>query len=137
MKKIALSDSAKAELTVLCNALEEIVTHTIATFAHHDLTAASHVEPIEEVIDKLKDEIRARHIMRLQAGNCTVEAGFVLSDILTNIERVSDHCSNIAACVLESGAHQLSLHEMARAIRSRDTDFNKQELQYEQKYALQ
>ena len=135
-KKIVLSDKAKNELTVLCNALEEIGEHTVATFSRHDLTAASHVEPLEEVIDKLKDEIRARHIARLQTGNCTVEAGFVLSDILTNIERVSDHCSNIAACVLESDEHKLSLHEMARAIRARNSDFDTQETLYEKKYAL-
>ena len=135
-KKISLSESALRELTVLCNALEEIVQHTIATFSRHDLVAASHIEPLEEVIDKLKDEIRARHIARLQNGNCTVEAGFVLSDILTNIERVSDHCSNIAACVLESATNKLSLHENARTIRSTDTDFDVQEHQYEQKYAL-
>jgi len=135
-KKISLSESALRELTVLCNALEEIVFHTIATFSKHDLAAATHVEPLEEVIDKLKDEIRARHIARLQSGNCTVEAGFVLSDILTNIERVSDHCSNIAACVMESDENKLSLHENTRTIRSTDTDFDVQEHQYEQKYAL-
>ncbi|MBQ7365225.1 MAG: Na/Pi cotransporter family protein [Clostridia bacterium] len=135
-KKIALSESAMRELTILCNALEEIVQHTIATFSQHDLVAASHIEPLEEVIDKLKDEIRARHIARLQSGNCTVEAGFVLSDILTNIERVSDHCSNIAGCVLESAEHKLSLHENTRTIRSTDTDFDEQEHQYEEKYSL-
>ncbi len=135
-KKITLSDSANHELSVLFNALEEIVTHTLNTFSDHDLEAATHVEPLEEVIDKLKDEIRSRHIVRLQNGSCTVEAGFVLSDILTNIERISDHCSNIAASVLESNENKLSLHESTRHTRLKEDVFKKEEHQYEKKYSL-
>ncbi len=135
-KKISLSDSAKKEISVLSAAMEEIIEHTFKTFSDHDLSAATHVEPLEEVIDKLKDEIRTRHIARLQSGNCTAEAGFILSDILTNIERISDHCSNVAACVVESAGHKLSLHESTRAIRATDTDFDEREHQYEVKYSL-
>ena len=135
-KKIQLSDTAIKELTVLCGALEEIVQHAVNTFAHHDLTAAGHVEPLEELIDDLKDTVRARHIQRLQGGNCTVEAGFVLSDILTNVERISDHCSNIAGCVLESDAHKLALHESIRALRSGNSEFDRQSKLYKEKYSL-
>lgn len=135
-KKITLSDAANRELTVLFGALEEIVTHTVNTFSHHDLNAAVHVEPLEELIDNLKDEIRSRHISRLQVGDCTVEAGFILSDILTNIERISDHCSNIAASVLESDNNRLSLHESTRLAREKTEIFENEEHQYEKKYSL-
>ena len=112
------------------------MTHTLNTFSHHDLEAATHVEPLEEIIDNLKDEIRSRHITRLQGGDCTVEAGFVLSDILTNIERISDHCSNIAASVLESDENKLSLHESTRHTREKGEIFEEQSHQYEKKYSL-
>ena len=97
----SFSGAAEAELQVLERALEEILTAAVDCFRADDPAAAKLVEPLEETIDRLTDEIRARHIHRLQSGECTVQLGFILNDLLTNLERVSDHCSNIAVCVIE------------------------------------
>ena len=100
-KGLSFSGAAEAELQVLERALEEILTAAVDCFRADDPAAAKLVEPLEETIDRLTDEIRARHIHRLQSGECTVQLGFILNDLLTNLERVSDHCSNIAVCVME------------------------------------
>ena len=100
-KGLTFSGSAEAELQVLRRALEDILELSVDCFRRDDPAAAKAVEPLEETIDQLTDEIRARHIRRLQNGECTVQLGFVLNDLLTNLERVSDHCSNIAVCVIE------------------------------------
>ena len=100
-KGLSFSGAAEAELQVLERALEEILTAAVDCFRADDPAAAKLVEPLEETIDRLTDEIRARHIHRLQSGECTIQLGFILNDLLTNLERVSDHCSNIAVCVME------------------------------------
>ena len=100
-KGLSFSGAAEAELLVLEQALEDILTAAVSCFQADDPAAAKLVEPLEETIDRLTDEIRARHIHRLQSGECTVQLGFILNDLLTNLERVSDHCSNIAVCVME------------------------------------
>ena len=100
-KGLSFSGAAEAELQVLERALEDILTASVGCFQADDPAAAKLVEPLEETIDRLTDEIRARHIHRLQSGECTVQLGFILNDLLTNLERVSDHCSNIAVCVIE------------------------------------
>ena len=100
-KNITFSGSAKAEIRTLLEALREILSITTQAFAENDLKLAARVEPLEQVIDLLITEIKSNHIDRLQKGDCTIEFGFVLSDLLTNCERVSDHCSNIAVCVIE------------------------------------
>ena len=100
-KELRFSDDAKAELDVLISALEEIMDEAFGSFASGDLARARSVEPLEETIDQLIEEIRMRHIHRLQTGDCTIQLGFILSDLLTNLERVSDHCSNIAVSVIE------------------------------------
>ncbi len=135
-KGIHLSEAAEKEISVLCGAVDEILSHSISSFTENDFASASHVEPLEEVIDSLKSEIRARHIARLQSGNCTIEAGFILSDLLTNLERISDHCSNIALSVLDAKKNNLNLHETTRTIRTQDSDFLVQEEQYAKKYSL-
>ena len=94
-------DSAREELQVLLSALDDILDLTIRSFQAADMETARRVEPLEETIDQLIEEIRSRHIQRLQAGQCTIQLGFVLNDLLTNLERVSDHCSNIAVSVIE------------------------------------
>ena len=135
-KGIRLSETAEKELEILYAAVQEILSHSIASFSQNDLVAASHVEPLEEVIDTLKSEIRARHIARLQSGSCTIEAGFILSDLLTNLERISDHCSNIVASVQDAKMNNLNLHETTRARRTENQDFLIQEEEYSKKYAL-
>ena len=100
-KGLSFSGAAEAELRVLERALEDILTASVDCFRSDDPAAARTVEPLEETVDRLTDEIRARHIRRLQSGECTIQLGFILNDLLTNLERVSDHCSNIAVCVIE------------------------------------
>ena len=117
-KDIHFSDSAREELQVLLSALEDILTKAFDCFAANDPVAAREVEPLEETIDQLIEEIRMRHIHRLQTGECTIQLGFVLSDLLTNFERVSDHCSNIAVCVIESGEDSLDRHAYIQGLKT-------------------
>ena len=109
-KKITLTESAQKELQNFCNAIREILDLSARAFSGENLVAAATVEPLEEIIDLLKDMYRSNHISRLQRGECTIEAGFVWSDILTNLERTSDHCSNIALNVLDGQMHKLHTH---------------------------
>lgn len=100
-KNISFSEEASAELKTATDAITEILDITIDAFCHGNAILALEVEPLEEVIDNLLSEIKDRHIQRLTGGNCTIELGFVLSDLITNYERVSDHCSNIAVCLIQ------------------------------------
>ncbi|WP_298019102.1 Na/Pi cotransporter family protein [uncultured Dysosmobacter sp.] len=117
-KGLRFSKSAEAELQVLINALEEIMSAAFGCFQADDPSAARSVEPLEETIDQLIEEIRLRHIQRLQTGDCTIQLGFVLSDLLTNFERVSDHCSNIAVCVIEEQNRHLDRHAYLHDIKT-------------------
>ena len=136
-KNIAFSDDAKREIITMMNALKEIMNITIDSFMNDDFEAASHVEPIEQVIDKLKDELKSRHIERLQKGECTVQMGFVFSDLLTNMERVSDHCSNIAVFTIQQDSPKLDTHKYLRKIRNSDVgNFVEEYNEYERKYSL-
>ena len=136
-KNIVFSDDAKRELAILIDALKEIMEITVSSFIGDDFEAASHVEPIEQVIDKLKDELKARHIDRLQKGECTVQMGFVFSDLLTNIERVSDHCSNIAVYTIQQNSPKLDTHKYLRKIKTQSVgSFVEEYNEYEKKYSL-
>lgn len=136
-KNIVFSDDAKRELAIMINALKEIMEITVSSFIGDDFEAASHVEPIEQVIDKLKDELKARHIDRLQKGECTVQMGFVFSDLLTNIERVSDHCSNIAVYTIQQNSPKLDTHKYLRKIKTQSVgSFVEEYNEYEKKYSL-
>ena len=97
---------------------------------------AAKVEPLEQVIDVLKEDMRTRHILRMKQGHCSIEAGFVWSDLLTNLERTSDHCSNIAGCIIDADRHNLNLHETLHAIRREDEDFRRRFRSYAEKYQL-
>ncbi len=116
-KKLQFSGEAKHELSVMINAVSEIVNLAYDSFVNQNLDSAIQVEPLEQVVDNLKDSIKSRHIARLQKGECTIELGFVLTDLLTNLERVSDHCSNIAGCMLELSHKDLAIHEYLRAVK--------------------
>lgn len=136
-KSMSLSDPAYAELRVMANAVNEIMDLSLRAFRDNDLEAAAHVEPLEQVIDGLKDQLRARHIERLQQGACTIEAGFIWSDILTDLERAADHCSNIAASVIDVAQHNMNLHESLRAVRSgNDSEFEQQFRAYSERFSL-
>ena len=134
-KGIEFTGAAKAELKVLADAVSEITELALQAFINNDLDAAFSIEPLEEIIDRLKEKLRAMHIFRLQQGNCSIEAGFVWSDLLTNLERTSDHCSNIAGCIIES-TNSLSMHESLQIIKSESSDFKKKFAAYSAKYAL-
>lgn len=121
-KQLSFSVDAKGELEILIAALSEILDRSIHCFISNDPEAAVHVEPLEETIDRLTEEIRLRHIERLQRGACTIKLGFVLNDLLTNFERVSDHCSNIAVCIIETNCKGIDAHTYLHDIK-RDTGF--------------
>ena len=132
-KGLQFSDAARKELEVLIAALRDTLSVTISSFKADDPVLAQAVEPLEETIDQLSTEIRARHIRRLQNGECTIQLGFVLSDLLTNLERVSDHCSNIAVSVIEErsqGAERHAyLHDM-KAANAFAADFERELKKY-------
>ena len=134
-KELKFTPDAVKELQTIGAAVEEIIDLSLAAFLHNDMLSAQKVEPLEEVIDSLKEQIRTNHILRLQQGNCSIEAGFVLSDILTNLERTADHCSNIAGCVTDSAAYNMNLHESLRGVRI-NADFTEMFEEYETKYSL-
>ncbi|MBO5981560.1 MAG: Na/Pi cotransporter family protein [Clostridia bacterium] len=132
-KKISFSESASAELKNLVAATDEILALTEKALVNTDLASAANVEPLEQIIDRLKENMRTNHILRLQKGDCTMETGFVWSDILTNLERTSDHCSNIAGCVIDGEKHNLNIHESLR--EEKFSEFFKQQFEvYKGKY---
>ena len=136
-KKIRFSDDANAELYVLINALKEITELSFNSIKERDSDKAYAVEPLEQVIDKLCEEIKSRHIVRLQRNDCTIEQGFILTDILTNLERVADHCSNIAGCFIELSRHNaLEMHNALNEYREGDENFKSKYDFYAKKYEL-
>ena len=136
-KKIEFSDAAKKELSVMAKAVGEILDLSEVCFARGDVNVAVDVEPLEQVVDFLKEELKRRHVIRLQNSQCTMEHGFVLSDILTSLERVSDHCSNIAGCVIEIAGHDsMDMHSYLRGVKSDDTHFKDAFNDYLGKYTL-
>ena len=135
-KKILFSEGARKELTVLCSALEEILCITLDSFRNNDPEAASNVEPLEQVIDHLKSVLRNRHISRLKTGECGVEAGFVWADLLTDLERTSDHCSNIAVSILDAQAHNMNAHQALRDLRESNGEFREKRDRYTAKYSV-
>lgn len=116
-KQLEFSSSAKGELKVIIGALSKIMEGAFNCFLDDDTSMAARVEPLEETIDRLIEEIRLRHIERLQSGECTIQLGFVLNDLLTNFERVSDHCSNIAVCIIETNYPEIDPHAYLQNIK--------------------
>ena len=136
-KGIEFSAQAKSELAVLAGAISEIMHITGDAYQNHDLALATRVEPLEQVIDGLISTIKTNHITRLQQGNCTIELGFVLSDLLTNYERISDHCSNIAVAMIELSHSSFDTHEYLNIIKNAGTgEFQRQFEEFSSKYAL-
>ncbi len=136
-KKIQFSGSAAAELQVLLGALKEILSITTQAYAQGDLRLAARVEPLEQVIDGLVADVKSNHIARLQKGHCTIEMGFVLSDLLTNCERVSDHCSNIAVAQIETAQNVYQAHEYLNAVKNAgDAGFQSIFENYSAKFAV-
>ncbi len=135
-KDISFSPEAQKELSVICAAVSEVCDTACKAFINNDLEAAAVVESLEEVVDDLKDVLRTRHIKRLQQGGCSIEVGFVWADLLTNLERISDHCSNIAACVIDTTHNNMNLHESVRTVKAGDADFVKNYERFKKKYSI-
>lgn len=135
-KKIIFSDKAYEELTVLTDALVEIITITTQAYTANDVALAGRVEPLEQVIDRLTEKVRKRHFDRLKAGECTLELGFILSDILNNFERISDHCSNIAVSVIEGETDGYDAHNYLSSVKEGNDEFDAEYAQYKEKYNL-
>ena len=136
-KQIQFSPAAQKELTVVANALKEIISITTKAFERNDLELAGRVEPLEQVIDGLILDIKTNHIDRLQNGACTIELGFILSDLLTNYERVSDHCSNIAVAMIEVAHSSFDTHEYLNTLKNMDNpQFQQRYEEYKTMYAL-
>ena len=136
-KQILFSDAGKSELSVLMAAVREIMTTSIDAFVDNDLERAYRVEPLEELIDNLCDEMKMHHIDRLQKGICTLNHGFVFNDLLTNLERVSDHCSNIAVAIIEIESDSFDAHEYINSlIEVRSHCFDEYYAEYSKKFIL-
>ena len=135
-KGIVFTPDAKKELDNLCDAVSEILTLAYTAFINNDLAVAKCIEPLEQVIDGLRKKMRDGHIKRLKDGECTIEAGFVWVDLLTNLERTSDHCSNIAVCVLDANENNMNVHESLRLMKKDNAEFDAKFEEYSKKYAI-
>lgn len=135
-KDLQLSPAGRIELDTLCNAVSEILELSHTAFVYNDLKAARDVEPLEQVIDGLKTKMRNNHISRLKNGECSIEVGFVWADLLTNLERTADHCSNIAVCVIDANENNMNLHESLRNMKKRSSYFAEKYTAYAEKYML-
>ncbi|MDE6728061.1 MAG: Na/Pi cotransporter family protein [Oscillospiraceae bacterium] len=136
-KKIKFSSAAEKEVGVMIGAVTEILDMAITSFVNVDVEKAKGVEPLEDVIDGLRNELKSRHVKRLREGVCTIELGFILQDLLTNFERVSDHCSNVAVCLIQIKENSLDTHEYMNELkRLEKSEFMDEFNQYKSKYAL-
>jgi len=137
-KKLTFSAAAQKEMSVLRAAVNNILSITEKAFVNNDVRLASDVEPLEQVVDDLRDKIKLNHVLRLQKSECTIEHGFILADLLNNFERVSDHCSNIAGCVIEISSYDaLDMHKYLAEVRSGSEDFEEKYKSYKRQYSFE
>ena len=136
-KGLEFSPGAKAELKVFMDAVRDIVGMSVEAFENNDVKLAAEVEPLEDVIDMIHSDVKSNHVKRLQEGICTIEQGFILNDLGTNLERVADHCSNLAVCVIEQERGQFDMHHYLGDVKKFDTDgFEEKMKKYRAKYSL-
>ena len=135
-KSLHFSAKATEELSVLMQAVEEVLQITHQAYTQNDAVTAQRAEPIEQCVDDLVAAIKSRHIQRLQAGECSINLGFVLSDVLNNFERISDHCSNVAVAVIELERHSFDTHQYLRELKVLDADYSRMRREYSEKYRL-
>ncbi|MBE7014136.1 MAG: Na/Pi cotransporter family protein [Ruminococcaceae bacterium] len=136
-KKVSFSKKAWADIKVITSAVIEILDLSYITLSDDNIDIAKSVEPLEQVIDRLNRKIKSGHIERLTQGDCTMELGFILSDILSNYERVADHCSNIAVCFIEIHNDSFEVHEYLNAVKTgNDEEFSKMYEEYKEKYSI-
>ena len=135
-KRIVFSPAAQQELTTIVEALDEILDITVRAYLNSDVELAGRVEPLEQVIDRLTAVCKDNHIRRLQKGACTIEGGFVLSDLLNNYERISDHCSNVAVAIIEVEHNSFDTHKYLNGVKYGNSTFNEIYDAYSEKYVL-
>lgn len=136
-KKAVFSEGAMAGLNVMMDAIKEIINNATLAFINNDVKLAAKVEPLEQVIDRIRDKLKEAHVKRLTNGECTIELGFIFSDLITSMERVSDHCSNIAVGVIEINNNGYDAHEYLHELKnSDDIQYNADYKEYKKKYAL-
>lgn len=135
-KGMKFTEKAEAEYKIISAAVAEILDISLEAFLSENLEAAENVEPLGQVINVMKEKLRTNHILRLQNGSCSIDVGFVWSDILTNLGRASDHCSNIAGCVTDIAVHNMNIHESLRDFRSDSPEYKDKFNRYLKKYAL-
>ncbi len=135
-KDMQFTTEALNELRILCSAVSEILTLSYMAFINNDLNVARDIEPLEQVIDGLKAKLRDGHIKRLKTGICSIEAGFVWADLITNLERTADHCSNIAVCIIDAAENNMNIHESLRDMKKDNSYFSSKYSYYSEKYAL-
>ena len=135
-KGIVLSSKEMLEYKIMSSAAEEIVELSFTAFMDNNIDIAFKVEPLNQVIDKIKEKLRSRHITRMQNGECGIEFGFIWADILTDIERVADHCSNIAGCIIEIADDSMELHKALRALKVQKEEYTRHFEAYSEKYSL-
>ncbi len=136
-KKLSFSEEAKKEMAVMINAVNEILDMTLKSFEESNLDIAIMIEPLEQVVDILRDHLKKQHIARLKQGVCTIELGFIHSDIINNLERISDHCSNVAGCILEMSHESMDMHSYMRSVKDGTTkEFNDFFDYFKKKYAV-
>ncbi len=136
-KGIVFSKDAIREIDIMSRAICEILENTVSAFENEDLELAKRIEPLEQVIDRIKFKLKKRHIQRLQNGECTIESGFIFSDFITNCERVADHCSNVAVCLIQVAEDSFDTHEYLQNLREHgDVSFDEQYKMYKEKYAV-
>ena len=136
-KDMAFSTEGAKEIGTFADAVREILRLSLESFIREDMDEAVLVEPLEEVVDDLRDELKKRHVNRLREGKCTIELGFVLSDLTTNFERVADHCSNIAACLIQTGEHDFEMHKYIHKLaKGENTPFHARYMEYRKQYTL-
>lgn len=136
-KGLSFSPAAKNEIMAMMDAVSEIIGLSLEAFENNDLVKATQVEPLEQVVDSLKLQLKSAHVNRLRKNECTIEMGFVLSDLLTNLERVSDHCSNIAVCLIEIAHDSFDMHEYIQSLKEEHSgQFKKSFEYYLEKYSI-
>ena len=136
-KKLEFSKEAQRELGILRAAVKDILELTERAFKENNVELAAEIEPLEQVVDDLRDQIKRNHILRLQKSECTIEHGFVLADLLNNFERVSDHCSNVGGCVIEISSYDaLDMHKYLASVRHGSEAYDEQYKEYSKKYSI-
>ena len=134
--KITFSEDSMKEFNKITGAVLEVVDISLEAFRNNDIKKAEDVEPLEQVVDYLKDEMMTRHIQRMKDGKCSIEAGIIWTDLLTDLERTSDHGSNVAGCIIDMADHRLNIHETIKKRRRNDPDFEKKYQKYFEEYDL-